>query len=258
MNRRLKKNFDLFIGKEFDTTKSGKCFIIDYKGSRDVTVMFYDGYCKKVELKELRTGKIRNPFSEGFLVFGEGICDVFTQVNGEDSKEYKLWRSMLERCYSEKYHEKKPTYKACEVCDYWKLFSNFRATVHKMSNFDKSLSEGWHLDKDILVRGNKVYSAETCCFVPSEINSLLNTNRKLRKELPLGVSYIKQDGKYAACLSTYNKSTTLSVHCTPEGAFLAYKQAKEAHIKEVAEKWKEQIDSRVYDALMNWTVEIDD
>ena len=41
-------------------------------------------------------------------------------------------------------------------------------------------------------------------------------------------------------------------------AFNAYKQAKEKYLKELAEKWKSQIDERAYNALMNYEVHIDD
>ena len=39
---------------------------------------------------------------------------------------------------------------------------------------------------------------------------------------------------------------------------LSAKQAKESFIKEQAEKWKSQIDPRAYNALINYTVNIDD
>ena len=45
---------------------------------------------------------------------------------------------------------------------------------------------------------------------------------------------------------------------TPEEAFLAYKKDKEAYIKDVANKWKDKIDPRAYEALMNYEVEITD
>ena len=54
------------------------------------------------------------------------------------------------------------------------------------------------------------------------------------------------------------KKKTLGYYITAEEAFYAYKQAKEAHIKEVANKWKDQIDIRVYEALMKYEVEIMD
>ena len=87
----------------------------------------------------------------------------------------------------------------------------------------------FHLDKDILVKGNKLYSEDTCSFVPAEINTLFCKANKTR-------------GRYN----------------TIEEAFLAYKQAKEAYIKELANKWKDVIDPRVYEALMDYQVEITD
>ena len=41
-------------------------------------------------------------------------------------------------------------------------------------------------------------------------------------------------------------------------AFNAYKQTKENYIKELANKWKGKVDERAYEALMNYTVDIDD
>ena len=45
---------------------------------------------------------------------------------------------------------------------------------------------------------------------------------------------------------------------TPEEAFYVYKEAKEAYIKEVANKREGEIDPRVYGVLMNYKVEITD
>ena len=59
-------------------------------------------------------------------------------------------------------------------------------------------------------------------------------------------------------MSAYSKLKYLGRYNTPEQAFLAYKIAKESYIKEVAEKWRDQIDPRVYNTLMNYEVNIDD
>ena len=50
----------------------------------------------------------------------------------------------------------------------------------------------------------------------------------------------------------------LGVFETEMEAFYAYKEAKEAYIKELANKWKDQIDPRAYDALMDYQIEITD
>ena len=119
-------------------------------------------------------------------------------------------------------------------------------------------NEGWHLDKDILVKGNKVYSPETCCFVPVELNSLLVNSRATRGEFPVGVYYDVSRSKFQSYIRMHGKRKHLGRFVTPEEAFYAYKQAKEAYIKEVAELYKDQIDIRVYEALMKYEVDIND
>ena len=121
--------------------------------------------------------------------------------------------------------------------------------------FDKS---GFQLDKDILVKGNKLYSPDTCLFVPKEINTLLTHRRKDKGLYPVGVSYKPRINRYRAQISKFKKVIHLGCFITPEEAFQAYKTAKEAYIKEVAEIYKDQIDPRVYEALMNYQVEITD
>ena len=113
------------------------------------------------------------------------------------------------------------------------------------------------LDKDILNKGNKVYSPDTCVYVPQSINSLFTKSDKVRGEYPIGV--YKQKDKYVAQLNKGNgKQIYLGSYSTPEEAFQAYKQAKEEYIKEVANEYKDKIPYRLYEALMNYEVEIDD
>ena len=106
------------------------------------------------------------------LVYGVGINDADYQVNPtiDGSRvmcpAYSAWHSMIERCYSEKYHDKKPTYKECYVCDEWLYFLKFKSWMEKQDY------KGKELDKDILIQGNKVYSPETRIFVDKTINVL--------------------------------------------------------------------------------------
>lgn len=93
-------------------------------------------------------------------------CGINDLVYESHSLAYNIWHKMLERCYDEKYKIKHPTYTDCTVCDEWIYFSNFKKW------FDENYIEGYQLDKDILVKGNKMYSPDTCCFVPPKINSI--------------------------------------------------------------------------------------
>ena len=104
--------------------------------------------------------------------------------------------------------------------------------------------KGWCLDKDILVKGNKIYSPETCCFVPKGINLLFGKNNAKRGNYPIGVCKFKN--KFQATINIKGKTISLGHFDTPEEAFEAYKTAKEAYIKEVADEWKDRIEEDVY------------
>jgi hypothetical protein len=174
---------------------------------------------------------------------------------GKHDKEYVFWKGILERCYDEKYHSKQPTYKDCCVSEDFKYYPYFKGWCNKQIGFDQ---EGWHLDKDILVKGNKAYSEDTCCFVPSAINNLFVKSNSSRGDLPIGVSFDKDSQKYRPHLSMNGKVSHLKRVDTVEEAFSMYKHIKEGHIKDIAEKYKGQIDKRVYQALLNYKVEITD
>lgn len=185
------------------------------------------------------------------LVYGVGINDRScpTKVNGVISKEYTLWTNMLDRAYSIKYHKVCPTYIGCSVSDNFKSYSYFFKWCQVQIGFG---SIDYHLDKDLLSRGNKDYNENTCIFIPREVNLMLRTNKANRGLLPIGVTK-KRNKFHSAC----NKKS-LGSFDTPELAFNAYKTFKEAHIKELAEKYKGTIDARAYHALMNYEVHIDD
>lgn len=163
------------------------------------------------------------------------------------------WRSMIYRCYSKKHLYKYPTYSGCSVCDEWLIFSNFEKWV---LSAESGYREGYHLDKDILVKGNKIYSPETCCFVPREINCMFTNSASLRGDLPLGVRKLKQG--FFARFSNSGCELLLGPFNTAEEAFQKFKIAKERHIKAIADEWKENVSPRVYDAMMNYQVEITD
>ena len=157
---------------------------------------------------------------------------------------------MIFRCHSDKC--KSNSYKDVTVCEEW---HNFQTFAKWFEDNWKSHMEGWALEKDILVKGNKIYSPDTCCFVPSEINNLFITNKYKRGDYPIGVRK-KVNGFKARIYK--DKEIHLGYFNTPEEAFQAYKVAKEEYIKEIADKWKDKIDPRVYQAMYNYKVEITD
>lgn len=169
-------------------------------------------------------------------------------------KARSYWRAMLQRCYDKKFLEKHPTYQGCYVCEEWLTFSNF------LKWFEKNYKEGYELDKDLLSgKENKIYSPETCCFLPHELNGLICRCNGLRRDgLPIGVR--KNNRSYSAELRKTMKTVKVGHFPTIEEAFNAYKEAKEAYIKELAQKHFDSgnINKKVYDAFINYKVEITD
>ena len=163
---------------------------------------------------------------------------------------------MLTRCYSDTYQKKQPTYEGCEVSENFKSYEYFYEWCNSQVEFDV---KGFDLDKDLLIKGNKVYSENTCIFIPREINTLLVKRKASRGKYLIGVYWDKTKKAFKAQVrKNKGKSERLGSFKTELEAFEAYKQAKEYFIKEQASNWKDQIDERAYNALMNYTVEIAD
>lgn len=172
------------------------------------------------------------------LVFGVGVNDL---RGCSRDKSYIHWHSMIGRCYNPKVHISHPRYKECKICSEWHIYSNFKRW------FDDNYVDNWALDKDILVRGNKIYSPENCCFVPVEINNMFKDGYK--QYLPRCVR--KENGKYAFRCITPSGRTTKRGFSTPEDAYVAYRRMKKDYIKYLANKYKGQLNAVVYNALIN-------
>jgi len=172
----------------------------------------------------------------------------------KNSREYECWQHMRARCYKDT--KNYPGYVGCTVSEEFHSFQSFAAWAVLQIGF----STGFQLDKDLLSKGNRVYSARYCVFLPHEINSALIRHRKNRGDLPIGVRMVSGQRlrPFRASMSRGQKCFPLGSHQTPEQAFVAYKTAKEEYIKELASKYKDAIDPRAYAALMDYTVEITD
>ncbi len=167
---------------------------------------------------------------------------------------------MLERCYSDSYKKKHLTYQGCEVSENFKSYEYFYEWCNQQVGFDNDGNGNpFHLDKDLLVKGNKIYSEDSCVFIPVEINSLLVKRENMRGKYLIGVYWCNTKKVFVAQVSkNKGKSEYLGSFNTEIEAFKAYKEAKEVFVKEQANKFKSQIDDRAYNALMNYTVEITD
>lgn len=237
--------------------------IVEYNKTKDIVVEFQDRYKARVhnQYDKFIKGQIKNPYHPSVCGVGMIGNKYPVAIGYEDTKEYTVWHRMLRRCFEEKEKVKNSTYKDVSCCDEWLLFENFYEWLHSQENFDKWYEgERWCLDKDILVKGNKIYSPETCCLVPININSMFVKNDKSRGLLPIGVEQIK-DKFRSTCSNIFNGKTEHShLYPTINEAFLSYKNKKESLIKQVAELeyGNGNISKACYDAMMRYEVEFDD
>lgn len=264
MRKDLEKNIKERL-KEINISNEGyEIKIVEYNRRDDIIVEFQDKYMAKIhtDYRHFKNGNVKNPYhpkTYGIGYIGEGK---YESLKYKDI--YDIWRRMLQRCYDPYYLNEHPTYRDCIVCEEWHNFQNFaRWWEENYYNIGKGRM---HLDKDILIKGNKIYSPETCLIVPHRINELFVKKDENRGEYPIGV-----------CETYNNKNKILIVHCSikennkskikhlgvfpldkPFQAFTCYKIFKENYIKQVADEYKDLIPNKVYNALYNYKIEIND
>lgn len=234
------------IGEKY-ITKRGEAFeIVEYFSHMNCTIQFEDGVIlKNNTYQNVKNGEVKNPnhpsiYGVGYI--GQGKYSSSTKVNGKHTKYYMVWHSMMQRCYSKIAHVAQPTYAEVTVCKEWHNFQNFAAWYE--NNHDVQLVKDWQLDKDILAKGNKVYSSETCCLIPREINilftnkvnSIVCSGKNRRYSIQITMGGQKHTG-------TYNTLEEASEKCF---------RIKESHIKVLAEKYRLTIPEEVYNALINY------
>ena len=249
------------VGKVCKSKSSGDFKILKYNDTANVEIQFLKtGFEMVAQLEHIRNGNVKDPYSPS--VFGVGVTGTKYpgKINGVITKEYDLWHSMLRRCYSDTSKKKNQAYEGCEVSDNFKYYEYFYEWCHKQIGFGvDGNGNSFQLDKDLLIKGNRVYSESTCVFIPREINQLLVKCTASRGEYLIGVHWSKTNKAFVAQVNKgKGKRDYLGYFKTEIEAFKAYKIAKESFIKEQAEKWKSEIDPIAYEALMNYTVNITD
>lgn len=175
--------------------------------------------------------------------------------------EYQQWMNIRNRCkVGGDSQVRRPTYIGCTYAVEWESYDNYIEWAKQQIGFLSKDSNGntYRCDKDLLIKGNKHYSPETCVFIPEQVNIFLTKRQSSRGVLPIGVHQLKGYSKYIAQSGFGKGSKYLGLFDTPEAAFAVYKIAKEAYAKELATKYTGLVDPRVIDALNNYVVEITD
>ena len=249
----MKNKTEERVGKKFINKYGSEIEVVEYKRYEEVKVKFTEtNYIKWTNWNTLQKGSTISPYCKTVYKYGY-IGD--GKYNHKDYPIiYDAWHDMIRRCYYTGYHKKNPTYIDCEVCDEWLNFQDFAKWYE--NNYYQIENQQMNLDKDILVKNNKIYSPETCIFVPHDINSLFTKTNTKRGKYPIGVHFKKN--KYHVQIQKYKQVIYLGTYDTPEEAFMVYKTAKENHIKEMADKYKDLIPKKLYDAMYEYEVEWED
>ena len=238
------------VGKVLSSNNYGDFKIIKYLSANKVLVKFLktgtEVWCTK---KSAFDGNVKDKYFPTICGVGYYGNALPKRSCPKIERAYSVWFKMLSRCYDARNKQSK-NYGDCSVSENFTSFEYFLSWYLSQVGSDKG---NWQLDKDLLVKGNRVYSEDTCCLVPVEINNLLTRYTK-ESGTCKGVYYNKKLGKFSAhLLGRY-----IGLFSTELEAFQVYKQAKESYIKDVANKWKDQIDIRVYNSLISWEISFDD
>lgn len=241
------------VGDIFTSNSGSKAEVVHYENINRVWVQFLDetGYVKYFSGGNLRKGMFKSPFQpivygKGYIGVGKFMC--YCIESKKVTPAYRAWAGMLMRCYHSETQRKNPAYIGCTVEDYFLNFQNFAEWYYNHPNHIHMLQ----LDKDILVKGNKKYSRDACCFVPQEVNSFFKRAAH-RNELPLGARRL--GGRYRSYHNDGNRKVYLGTFDTPKEAHEVYVKAKEKRARELAIKYQDKLDTRVYNILYNWKYE---
>lgn len=243
---------------ETKTTRHGQVMtVIKYNNCRDIDVEFDDGtIVENVEYSNFVKDTIKNPYRPN--IYGVGYIGVGKYSSLTDRRAYDAWNKMLQRCYSEKSKQRSrgSTYKECDVDS---RFHNFQFFCEWFNNniWDNNCTV---LDKDILIKGNKIYSPETCILVDQRINCLFTSRKSERGDYCIGVKYDR--GHYVAqCNDVNGVRRCLGWFDTEMGAFNRYKEYKEEVIKQVANICKEKYENfpqKLYNAMYCYEIDYND
>lgn len=238
-------------GTIFESKYYGEFFIKRYNSNTNVLVEFLNTKSRtKTTIKACRSGSVKDyeaptVYGVGFIGLGEYRLGI-----GSDRvvrKAYSKWSNMLRRVYVSDHITKDTTYENCVVDYLWLNFQNFARWYVSQSGGDCDME----LDKDLLIKGNKLYSPYTCTLLPKEINTTLTKNDKNRSIYGIGVS--KRDGKSYRSNSKQGKT-----YDNPRDAYIEYKTCKENRLKLLAEKYKTVISREAYNSLLVYQVEAAD
>lgn len=246
----------VLVGDKFINNQASSFIVIKYEHARKITIEFQDdyGYQLVAAAYEIKNGQVKNPYAPSVCGVGYiGVGRFKVTENKRMSVEYGMWKSMIRRCYDDAFKKRTPSYLDCFVHSDW---HNFQVFAEWLNSKDYS-HKNYHLDKDLLVAKNKVYSSDTCVLIPARLNSLLLRSEGKRGSNPIGVSVSADGVNFVARVNINGKTQNIGTYKNKVLAHKAYAEEKERYVKTLAEEFKAEISADAYQALINWRVRLD-
>lgn len=218
------------VGETFHHPKYGEYSIVEYLNCEKVRIRFSrTGYECYSSYNHIQNKEVKDYFHRGKY----GACKGCSHT---DREAYKTWSNMIYRCNNSK------GYSSASICDEWLDFSVF------LSWYDAQYKEShWHLDKDILSNGQGIYSPQTCCFLPPQINTFFAKHKKAK-----GYSYNKRRKKYESYCRDRGKYVHLGMYEDSHSARLAYLRYKRSLLEELIEPYLDRISVEIYNAMKQY------
>lgn len=233
------------VGETYTSLQKEEYKITEDFGWDNCTIQFENGsVVKNIHYSNIKRGKVENPMTPS--VCNIGYIGVGQHRPKDNIRRYNCWVDMLKRCYSQRLQKIQPTYKDVTVCEEWHNFQNFAEW------YNNNHTEGYYLDKDIICKSCKIYSYETCAFVPSEINNFFLFRANERGKYKLGVKF--QNGKFASGINKGGKKIFLGYFDTEDEAHNAYIVEKTNHAKTLAKKYKNKVNKNIIKALLIFNI----
>jgi hypothetical protein len=173
-----------YLNKRFTNKHGCSGFVLRFVNINEVYFQFDSGYVGCFQLESIKKGSIKDKMSptlHGIGFVGDG--EYKASKNGKTTRSYATWSNMLKRCYDEKCQVLKPTYIGCSVAPEWHDFQCFAEWYYKNYPAD---GKDYQLDKDLLVKGNKVYGPHTCRFLSRQQNNEISHAKHYRFISPNG------------------------------------------------------------------------
>lgn len=220
----------------FITNEGYQIRIIEYKNKNEVLVEFLSsGFRTICKMSNIKRGLVKYPYHPNKYSAYYGATKPL-KISELESLAYQTWIDIFKRT-SRDYQEANPSYIGVRITDEWYNFQYFKDWfLYNISllNPNRNLYR-YQIDKDLYqwetLSEYKIYGPNTCCILPKLINTTLVA--QYHGPLPPGVRY--KGNKFSSEIEKYGNWFYVGTFETKEEAFLAYKEAKESYLRELAD-----------------------